>query len=608
MDAEKYRRLFVDESRENLSDFQNQLIIYEKSEGAGQKDAIDAAFRAAHSLKGMAAAMGLEGFTQVAHRLEDIAQRGRRETLEANALDLLLKGADLLSSWIDEVESKGTCAEDAGGLISEIDALFPDDEAGPLQRSTFERPEQSTTFLVRFASDIPLPQVRAFMLLRELAKDDAFLGAEPSLDDVKTTGLAGSMLSVFTKSDVDEAAVINTIRSATGVEAVWKKEEEVLADEVSAPLAKTIRVRADLLDQLIDSVGELLLTRSRLRKHADQIESAELHALTDEVERVTRELHSNVVESRMTPLTHVTQRLPRVVRDLSRDSGKTLRLEIENDNIEIDRAILDVLFSPLLHLVRNAVDHAHCGDEQRQAQNKNSAMLLKLSAERTNERAVVTLEDDGEGISHQSIREKAVAAKIISASAAAELSESDAIALICEPGFSTRNVVTETSGRGVGLDAVASAIRALGGTLSIKTEEKVGTRFEMRLPLSVAILQVLVVEADSSVMAVPIHRVERAFDLEEGALSESRGERYLMLGDDMIPVKSLSEKLGFEASSTSGTAILVEGRAFLVDKIIGQEEVVAKPLGAPLNHLPHLSGATLLADGRAAYILEPQLL
>jgi len=285
--------------------------------------------------------------------------------------------------------------------------------------------------------------------------------------------------------------------------------------------------------------------------------------------------------------------------------------------IELDRAILDELQAPLVHMVRNAVDHGHDGDSNRAARGLSPTMKLTLTATRDRDRVLLTLEDDGRGMDPNALRDRAVQKGLIDRARAEALSDEAALELICLPGFSTTEAVTETSGRGVGMDVVKASLEKLGGVLRIRAQPGRGTSIQLQLPLTVAIIQVLVLDVgDDSAFVLPVARVEAALAVEPDAVSVASGRRFVRVGEDLVPLVDLAELLGIamapRSTSTAATAVLVRGpdglMALQVLGISAQEEVVAKPLGPPLSSLPFVAGAAILADGRAAFILEPQRL
>lgn len=640
MDQAKYRRIFVDEARENLSTFSNQLIVFERhageDDGAHRQHALDAVFRAAHSIKGMAASLGLDPIARLAHTLEDLADVGRkRVALTRRALDLLLEGGERLEEMVSLVEAGDDQRLDARDLPARIEQATRDESPSkptphkvedppPVERTPTVRTRagDGVVLVVHIDPDVPLPHVRAFMVHRALSSRQGYMRTEPAPEAIRQGQIPNHALRFTFADGVDKDALVAAARAEQGVKDCVI---EAAAAAARAPTEqperrvegdRTVRIRTALLDEFIDSVGELLLARSRLRVLASKHPVPELDDLAGEIERLTRDLHDRVIAARMTPIAFLTERFPPLVRSLARKLEKSVAFTIHGADIELDRAILDELATPLIHMLRNAVDHAHEGDDRRASAGKPVTMTLALRASRDRDSVLLELTDDGKGIAPAFVRERAVARGLIDAREAAALSDAEAIELICAPGFTTTTEVSETSGRGVGMDVVKATLEKLGGTLRIRSEAGRGTTFALRLPLTVAIIQVLVVEAGpGDVFAVPVARVDRALDIDPSLIQIANGLSHVLLGDDLLPLYDLASELGFSVDERDGkkpkheTAIVLgqspDRMAFAVGAVVGQEEVVVKPLGAPLSAVDYLAGAALLADGRTAYILEP---
>lgn len=644
MDRDKYLRLFVDEARENVRELGQELLVCERlakvddtESDEKRRNSFDAVFRAAHSIKGMAASMGFENTTTLAHVLEDLAEVGRNGgRLEPTDFDLLLEAGDAIETAIDRIAEGGTEGE-ATDLVHRVKARLERSASGrvaipkqPIEPSVPSQAKSSNeaALVVTMDVDAPLPAVRAFMLHRTLSGIDGFEHSEPGPDLIKSGAFLPGPIRFFFTASVDREAAEKAAREAQGV-ASATFDVEPPADDAEDPVAasgreerkenveaeRTVRVRTAMLDELIDSVGELLLTRSKLRVLAERYEEPEMHDLVDEIERLTRDLHDRVVSARMTPLSYITDRFPRVVRDLARQLDKSVDFEIEGVDIELDRAILDELSAPLLHILRNSMDHAHEGDGAREQAGKDRAMKLRLVAQRDRDRVLLVIEDDGGGIDAQAVGRRAEERGLVTEAERLAMSERELLELICAPGLSTRQEVTQTSGRGVGMDVVKATLERMGGALLIESVEGRFTRMTLDLPLTVAIIQVLVVEAGDQhprdAFAVPVGRVDQALDLVSLPVRAARGRFHVEVRGDLIPLYDLSKELGFTdaARHDTGTAIVL-GRqdaftAFRVEGVVGQEEVVVKPLGPPLSDFPYLTGAALLADGRTAFILDP---
>jgi two-component system chemotaxis sensor kinase CheA len=377
--------------------------------------------------------------------------------------------------------------------------------------------------------------------------------------------------------------------------------------------ARTVRVRVELLDSLLDAVGELLLAAARVREAGKAVPEPSRPPLEEGLDRLQAtvlELHDRVMAARMTPLRLVTDRLPRAARDLARRDGKQVDLEVQGAEIEIDRAILDELADPLVHVIRNAVDHGIEAPHLRQLAGKPAAGRVTVAARRERDRVIVDVSDDGRGMDPEKLRRRAVERGALSAEAAAALSDGEALLLACLPGVSTADRVTEVSGRGVGMDAVKRVVEAVGGALEIESQPGRGTRVGLRLPLTVAVQPVLLVRVGEEVLGLPIGKVHGAAQVEVERLERSRGEPMLPYGGGLVPVRDLAGLLGLPRSGARGArqVVVADGDGarvgLAVDALLGQQDAVLKPLALPLSLVPGLSAVTVLGNGRPVFILD----
>lgn len=678
MDKSRYHRLFLDESRECLSAYHHALSHIEQASSSsapgtlpppGDPAHLETLFRAAHSVKGMAASLACASLATLAHLLEDVADTGRPGgALSPTALELLWRGGAAMEALLAQEARAGLTPGDAAGepgpaeeraledLLADLRRFHRQMPAGPPDpRSAPPSDPSSSTPLPSEASSGPpaggaclrvrldpasaMRQTRAWMVARELCRDPAVHGVEPPLAQLKQAwpedGHLMFPVALDPASPRGEALLQGALQLQGVLEVHWRSPVD--EPPATAPLTarprgptpagegeadddagqRTVRVRAQALDRLVDSVAELLQTRARLQGLAQASGQAELIEALDDLERSLRELYAQVVDTRMTPLGVLTERFPKWVRDLARTHDKSVQWRAEDVDIEVDRAVLDGVYTPLLHMVRNAIDHAHEGDEARLRAGKPAAMRLTLRAARERDRFVLSLADDGAGIDVDALRAKAHALSLLSAETTADWSEERWLELVFWPGLSVRDEVTATSGRGVGLDAVRDQIRRLGGEVRIATHKGQGTTFYLDLPQRLALLRVFVVavgdDERASLFALPVSRVQGALDLQEhDARGAGRGSALSVDGVE-VPLFDLGERLGYPtAGPRSTTAVLVEhgdARAALcVRRIVGQEEVVVMPLGPPLSQVAFLAGAAHLADGSVTFVLEPQRL
>lgn len=375
--------------------------------------------------------------------------------------------------------------------------------------------------------------------------------------------------------------------------------------------SQTVRVKTDVLDQLINLTGELITNKYRIMTISSQVGSGSLDEACVELSKLLRGLHDEVMKVRLIPFAAITDRFPRLIRDLAKKSGKEIVFEVDGRGIELDRGILEELSDPLIHILRNAVDHGVETTEERLAAGKSSRGKIRLAARREKEQVVITVEDDGRGMDPAKLIASAIEKGVIKQEEGWLLSHREALMLTCVPGFSTAKEVTEISGRGVGMDAVKSAIKALGGNILIDSTPGQGSRITLKLPLTISIIQALVVSCAHIKVAVPVVNIIRTVELKRGLIITEGKHKVFYMGEEAIPLVSLNRIFGLPLSHLTGEAIPVfvsevKGRkvGLVVDRVIGQQEFFVKPLGRPLVKLKGLSGGAILGNGEVVFILD----
>ena len=658
MDTTKYKKLFVEEAREHITAAGQTVLALEKS--PRDKALIHELFRNAHSVKGMAASLGYEAVTRLAHALEDLMDLVRRGTrdLDAGTIDLLLRGFDHLDKMVTDIEADRP-ATDSSALCAEVDALrtpatpepvapppgpaefittvratrqsAADDASATPHQSASEDPssgEKRLCVSFRIANDCMSPGARGFIAIRSLSNLGEVKNLRPDLDVIKS-GKYGRVIDteLLTKISPDEVATalaglpeIREVRVAPASGAHGGTEPETQKTSL-ATHPNTIRVKTEILDRFVDSVGELILNKAELREIARELGSEALQEVVSRLETSLEELKRQAMGVRLTPLERVFARLPRLVRDLALSRGKQVVLEIRGGTLELDRAVVDALGDPMIHLFRNAVDHGIETPEERARAGKNPSGRILLEAYREKDVAVIHVEDDGQGVNGAQVRQAAVARGILDQEEVDLLDETKTFALLFRPGMSTAAEVSDVSGRGVGLDAVKSCVQGLGGSVTLVSTPGAGTQFTLRIPFSAAILHALIVRVGEELVAFPVAKIERALDVEGSDLlvgAAASGARWFCRCEgDLLPARSLAEMLGFENGADAITArshgVIVtqtqEGRsAILVDAFVGQEEVFVKPLKRPLSALDSLTGMTVLGSGRPVLVVDPYAL
>ena len=370
-----------------------------------------------------------------------------------------------------------------------------------------------------------------------------------------------------------------------------------------------MRVDVRRLDAMVNLVGELVLVRNRLKTIRPRLRDEDLDRVVTALDASTSRLQSAVMMARMQPVGRVFSRFPKLVRDIARQLEKSVELDVIGADTELDRNLVEALSDPLLHLVRNAIDHGIESPEARRAAGKNETGRVRLSAQQEGDHVAIEVRDDGAGIDPDKIRDSAVRKGLIDTESAARLSTDECLQLIFMPGFSTRAEVSDLSGRGVGMDVVQSKIRELSGEVQIQSEPGTGSRFLIRVPLTLAILPTLLVEIDDDVYALPLVRVVEVLAHRASEPMWIDGQRVLDLREEPLPLLSMRDWLGAGAppdGESTGVVLQSGEQRFCldVDRVRGREEVVIKALPRTLRGLPGYAGASLIGDGRMALILD----
>jgi two-component system chemotaxis sensor kinase CheA len=637
-DLSRYLALFVSESKEHLEALSQGLVRLEQA-GAGGEDpapVIDEIFRHAHSVKGMAAAMQLEGIALLAHRAEDVigALRARGGAPGSEVVDVLLAATDVLSGMVEKASAGGSPAPDEAVAerldvqASRLRGLEPvtgkapaqaKAPAEPVARSIAPPTGRRLRVEVEVLASSPVPAVRGFLVLKRLGDVGRVASSTPEAEELRAGRMPDRRLVAEIETSLPAEEIERTLHQIADLARVEVGEAEAEETppsprtEPPAEPARTVRVRAELLDDFLDVAGELLLATAKLREIGRTIpepQRREQEEGVDQLQAIVKDLHGRVMEARMTPLTVLSDRLPRAARDLARRTGKQVEVVVTGAEIEVDRALLDEIADPVMHLLRNAVDHGIESAAQRIAAGKRPTGRVEVSARRERDRVILEVSDDGRGMDPEALRRAAVARGAIGAEAAAALPEADVLLLACLPGVSTTSEVTDVSGRGVGMDAVKRSAEALGGSLSIRSRPGNGTCFTLRLPLTVAIQPVLLVRVGAEVVAIPVSKVHGAAEARLETLERAGGAPQLSFGGGHVPVHDLGTLLGAGPVPEAGrrSVVITEsdtGRVGLaVDQLLGQQEAVLKPLHGPLALVPGLSAVTVLGNGRPVFVLD----
>lgn len=494
---------------------------------------------------------------------------------------------------------------------------------------------------ITLREDTLLKSARAFLIVQELETQGEILKSFPSTEDIENeqfdTELIFVLITTKSKEEIEEitnniSEVRKVVTSYASIEDVHPNKESTVQDEIVSELEKihikdnissnkvekqdkkkdnnkkahqSVRVDLQRIDKLMNMVSELVIYRTRLEQIVIDDKSQELIETLEQVERTTSDLQDLVMKIRMLPLEVVFNRFPRMIRDLSVELKKEINFIIEGSETELDRTVIDEIGEPLIHLLRNAADHGIETKEERIAKGKNPVGTIRLVAYQEGTKALIKVTDDGAGINLEKVKAKAEKVGINTDG----LSDNDIRNLIFAQGFSTNTVVTDISGRGVGMDVVKTKISSLGGTVDVVSEEEKGSSFIIKLPLTLQIIQALLVKVGNETLAISLGFIDRVIDYKEENVKKTNGEEVIVYRDSIIPLIRLNDRLGIENKESKKKFIIIvkvgeKTVGLLVDSLFGQQEIVIKPLGKTLKSLKEYIGATILGNGLVTLILD----
>ncbi|MBO6418560.1 chemotaxis protein CheA [Enterococcus gallinarum] len=661
-DNSVYRTLFFEETDDHLQQLNDHVLALESN--PQDTALLNDIFRSAHTLKGMAATMGYDVMTQLTHKMENIFELFKTATLSvtSDSISLIFKCLDRLSELVEDLrEEKELQPNQITDLLLELDQVEQQSQNQSDQQHSetttsdtplaqlslaFEQLDSSDLFVieqavagdyhafsiaVRLEKDSMLKGPRAFLIMEKLEQSGDILHTEPSAEQLEEgdfdsdfrlvyltqNELAEVQKNIASNSEIEEfrvepfqanpsQATNETLKTDTTKEPTTQTKEtkETMTHHASVS-NQSIRVDLSRLDSFLDLVSELVVYRNQLEdvSHRENIEA--IKDPLEQVSHLTSELQDLVLRIRMQQVNVVFSRFPRMVRDLSTELGKEMDLVIIGEETELDKTVVSELSEPLVHLLRNSVDHGIESPEEREALGKSRKGTIRLAAYQEGNRVIITLEDDGKGLDPQVIKASAERKGL----ATEGLSDEEIQQLIFHPGFSTAEKVTNISGRGVGMDAVQSKIANLGGTIELWSRPNKGTRFTIKLPLTLSIIQALMVRVGTETFAIPLDLVERVVIIKEEEVIQTVSQEVYRFQEDLIPIIRTDQLLGIEGNSVGKKfAIIVNSEqqyyGLLADELVGQQEIVIKKIDPLLQQLDRYQGATILGNGSIALILD----
>ncbi|OGN99354.1 MAG: hypothetical protein A2Y89_01670 [Chloroflexi bacterium RBG_13_51_18] len=644
--------LFFQEADEQLQLLDEDIIRLEKE--ANNPELMQEIFRAAHTLKGSSAMVGYQRLSDLAHAMENVLDHVRKNALAVSpsVIDALLHGLDIMRSLRQEMVSPDAKPMDIADAVAELSAfvksksepskqsveqpsaLILDAEAKAKLENAGKEGKQAYFIKITLDKQCTWAAVRSFQIINGLSSIADIIASLPSPQEIEE-GKSSNLLEIVIACSLGEEDIRKILAEVSEVEnieiSVFKSEKpaelaKAAVSDSPAPgrednkLSHTVRIDVNRLDTLMEQVGELVINRNQISQlgkmlaekyHDDEI----IITFTDSVSQIAKivsTLQQDVMSIRLLPVEIVFNTLPRLVRDIARKENKKVEFIIEGQETEVDRSVIEHIKDPLIHMLRNSVDHGIETPEERVSSGKPETGTIRLSAVHEQDNIVITLEDDGKGIDPEAIRKAAIKKNIDSAETISKLTDSEAVNLVFGSGFSMAKEVTEVSGRGVGLDVVKTNIEVLGGAVSVESVPGKGTKFTLTLPLTLAIIPALLIKTGGTICAVPLSCIVEADKLEAKDIQTVRGREVSLFRDNVLPLLRLDEVFGWKAVENRNTenlhvvVVRFSGTqvGLVVDELLEQQELVVKSLDHFVGASNGITGASILGDGRVVLILD----
>lgn len=666
-----FRVKFIEDAGELLSDIEKTLLQLEDAKT--NSALIEEAFRAMHTLKGSAAMYGFKRIGDTTHNLENIFDliRNGRLTVSIEVLDLALKAVDFLNSVLNDGNEDNftsqfdTLAQKTRKILEDAGKEFFDGNKKEIENIENQLDGEKTVFITIVPDEdirnrgIKIHQI--FDKFSKLGKNrvfhrvnqqktgpgvfwEIFLGTEMPLDEIDDILIFIDDISqvkvianknLFESHRFDQKLTEIATLEKTDIEELKKwienlheeVEQEKQSEIINARNSKTknVRVASERLDEQMSLLSELVTVNSELQMIVNNMKIKELTKTVEQIDKISRRFRTNILKIRLIPIESLKLRFERLIRDISVKLNKNVEFVTEGLQTELDKTIADSLEQPLMHLLRNALDHGIEAPDIRKSRNKSEIGMIRFTARQSAANIYISVEDDGEGIDVEKIRQKAIEKKIITKDNIPDKDE--LLKLIFAPGFSTARSLTDVSGRGVGMDFVRETIQNLRGAIDIKTERSKGTKFIIRLPLSLSIIDTMLVKAGKSYFSIPLTAIDKCSEIKANELNRFDNTN-ISIDGQLVPYIYLKTALGntthaffgtqiqnSESESNKDTAVklviinYIDYKvALIVDEVIGQHQAVLKQLGHYFLHHQHISGATQLANGKIAIVIDPERL
>ncbi|MEK4875129.1 chemotaxis protein CheA [Bacillus sp. FSL W8-0102] len=673
METTQYLEIFIEESKEHLQAINENLLELEKN--PEDMEIVNEVFRSAHTLKGMSATMGFEDLANLTHKMENVldAIRNHKIKVTPDVLDVVFASVDDLEAMIQDIASGGDGKRNVEEIVARLKAIESGSNVEKKEKSEVREPSHSSEgnsvqydefettviqqskeqgfscyeVIVTLKEDCLLKAARVYMIFEVLEKCGEIIKSVPAVEELEEEHFDYRFtVTIVTKDEASE--IEKKVMKVSEVEKVVvqpfadspkqasdhsketdhsdKEEKKKASAEKNAKdhqadggkqrksknvSNKTIRVNIERLDSLMNLFEELVIDRGRLEQISRELNHPELTETVERMSRISGDLQNIILNMRMIPVETVFNRFPRMVRQLARELDKQINLEIIGAETELDRTVIDEIGDPLVHLLRNAVDHGIETKEERKAKGKPIEGTVKLKAYTSGNHVFIEVEDDGAGINREKVLKKAIDKGIVSQEEAEKLTDSEVFGLIMESGFSTADRITDISGRGVGLDVVKATIESIGGSININSVEGKGSVFSIQLPLTLSIISVMLIEVGNEKYAIPLSSIIETAIIKKEDILSAHSKKVIDFRGKVVPLlflEKLFEVPKEEAEDDYLSVVIVRKgdkmAALVVDSFIGQQEVVLKSLGNYLTNVFAISGATILGDGQVALIID----
>ncbi|ASJ54332.1 chemotaxis protein CheA [Brevibacillus formosus] len=668
MDMNQYLDMFIEESKEHLQAINANLLLLESD--PGNIGHVKEIFRSAHTLKGMSATMGFEDMASLTHEAENVLDliRNQKLTITSDIMDAIFQSVDLIEGMVIDITEGGDGSADVSAIVKKLRAIVAGDFSAEQEVAAatmeLEAPQEETTpaedhelddyammvlkqsqelgnnvvwIKVTLNENCLLKAARSYMVFDQLESMGEVIKTKPAVEDIENERFEQSFeIAYVTEQSIEKIRTtilnISEIQDVTIETIQLKKEappapvvqqapapaEKGAAEAPQAPVkkatagGKTIRVDIERLDILMNLFSELVIDRGRLEQLAREIGKNELQETVEHMSRISGDLQNIILTMRMVPVEQVFNRFPRMIRDLQKDLNKKVNLEIIGAETELDRTVIDEIGDPLNHLLRNSLDHGIESPADRKKAGKPEEGKIELRAFHSGNHVFIEVKDDGAGINKDKVLKKALERGIVNPANADSMSDKQIHELLFAAGFSTAEVVSDISGRGVGLDVVKSKIESLGGSVSVDSVRGQGTTFLIQLPLTLSIISAMLVQVKDEKYAVPLSSIIETAVFKKDQIMMAHRQKVIDFRGRVVPLVSLQDIFqvpdnGETMEDEVAVVIVRKGEkmaGLVVDSFIGQQEIVLKSLGKYLVNVFAISGATILGDGQVALIID----